>query len=92
MRILATEVVNKHWNFEAFQALQVTLAMASAYKPARDMVVVTKFGTLCVILYKLVTADVSPSGIIIFFFAGGHLGALLFDSFRRSLRFLFPTR
>ena len=40
--------------------------MGGADKQARDVVVVTDFGTLRFTLYKLATADVAPSGIIIF--------------------------
>ena len=71
MRIVSTKVVEEHWDFEADRALQVTLAVSGADKPARDVVVVTDFGTLCFTLYKLVTADVAPSGIIIFLLLAG---------------------
>ena len=67
MRIVATKVVEKHWYLKAYRALQVTLAVGGADKPASNVVMVTDFGTLRFILYKLVTADVAPSGIIIFF-------------------------
>ena len=40
--------------------------MGCADKLARDVIVVTDFGTLCFILYELVTAHVAPRGIIIF--------------------------
>ena len=66
MRIVATEVVKEHWTLNAYRALQVTLAVGGADKPARDVIVVTDFGTLRFTLYKLVTADVASSGIIIF--------------------------
>ena len=71
--IVATKVVEKHWDLEADRALQVTLAMGSANKPAgaRDMVVVSDFRTLRFPLYELVTADVAPSGIIIFLLLAG---------------------
>ena len=58
--------MEKHWDLEADWALQVTLAVGGIDKPARDVVVVTDFGTFRFTLYKLVTADVAPSGIIIF--------------------------
>ena len=66
MSIVATEVVEKHWDLETDWALQVTLAVGSADKPARDVVVVTDLGTLRFTFYKLVTAYVAPRGIIIF--------------------------
>ena len=44
----------------------VTLAVRGSDKPARDVVVVTDFGTFHLTLYKFVTADVALSGIIIF--------------------------
>ena len=71
MRVVATEVVKKHWDLEAYRALQVTLAVSGADKPARDVVVVTDLGTLRFTLYELVTADVAPSGIIIFLLLSG---------------------
>ena len=71
MRILATEVVDKHWDLEADRAFQATFAVSSADNPASNVVVVTDFRALCFSLYKLVTADVASSGIIIFFFLAG---------------------
>ena len=71
MRIVATEVVEEHWNLETDRALQVALAVGGADKPARDVVVVTDFGTLRFTFYELVTADVAPSSIIIFFLLAG---------------------
>ena len=65
MRIVATKVVEEYWDFEAYLALQVTLALGGDDKPAHDVVVVTDFWTLCLAVYKLVTANVAPSGIII---------------------------
>ena len=66
MRIVATKVVEEYWDLETDRALQVTLALSGADNPARYVVVVTFFRTLCFTLYKLVTADVAPSCIIIF--------------------------
>ena len=66
VRIVATEVVEKHWDLEADRALKVTLAVGGSDKPVRDMVVVSDFRTLRFTIYELVTADVAPSGIIIF--------------------------
>ena len=63
--------MEEHWDLEADRSTQVTLAVGSADKPARDVVVVTDFGALCFILFKLVTADVAPSGIIIFLLLAG---------------------
>ena len=71
MRIVATEVLKKHWDLEADRALQVTLAVGSADKPASHLVVVTDFGTFCFSLYELVTANVEPSGIMIFLLLAG---------------------
>ena len=45
VRMIATEVVKEHWTFEADRALQVTLAVRGADKPARDVVVVMNFFT-----------------------------------------------
>ena len=69
--IVATEVVEEHWDFEAYRTLQVTLAVSSADKPACNVVVVTDFGTLRLTLNELVTADVAPCGIIIFLLLAG---------------------
>ena len=66
MRIVATKFVEEYWNFETDRALQVTLAVSCADKPARDVIVVTEFGAFRFTLFKLVTADVAPSCIIIF--------------------------
>ena len=66
MRIVATEVLKEHQNLKAYRALQVTLAVGGADKPARDVIVVTNLGTLRFTLYELVTDDVASSGIIIF--------------------------
>ena len=66
MCIVSTEVVKTHRDLEAYRAFQVTLAVGGDDKPASDVVVVTDFGTLRFILYKLMTADVASSGIIIF--------------------------
>ena len=66
MRIVATEVVEKYWDLKADWALQVTLTVRGADKPARNVIVVMDFWTLRLILYELVTADVEQSGIIIF--------------------------
>ena len=66
MRIVSTEVVEEYWDLETDRSLLVTLAVRCADKPARDVVVVTNFGTLRFTLYKLATADVALSGIIIF--------------------------
>ena len=65
MRVVATKVVKKHWDFEAYWALKVTLAVSGFDKPAPDVVVVTDFGTFRLTLYKFVTADLALSGIII---------------------------
>ena len=69
VRIVGTKVVEKHWDFETDRALQVALAVGGADKPACDVVVVTDFGDLSFALYKLVTADVAPSSIIILLLA-----------------------
>ena len=69
--IVATEVVEKHWDLEADRALQITLAVGSTNKPARYMVVMSNFRTLRFPLYELVTADVAPSCIIIFLLLAG---------------------
>ena len=66
VRIVATEVVKEHQDFKANRALQVALAVGFANKPPRNVVVVTDFGVLRFILYKLMTAYVAPSCIIIF--------------------------
>ena len=71
MRIVFTEVVEEHQNFEADRALQVTLSVGGADKPFRDVVVITDFGTLLFALYKLVSADVASRGIIIFLLLAG---------------------
>ena len=71
VRIVATEVVEENRDFETDRALQVTLAVGGADKPARDVVVVTDFGSLRLALYKLVTADVASSGIIILLLLSG---------------------
>ena len=66
MRIVATEVVDKHRDLEADRALKVTIAVESADKRASDVVVVTDIGTVRCTIYDLVTAYVAPRGIIIF--------------------------
>ena len=71
MRIVATEIVEDHWDFTAHRALQVTLPMGGAYKRPHDVVVITDFGTLRLALYELVMAEVPPSGIIIFVLLAG---------------------
>ena len=71
MRIVATKAVEEYWDFETDRALQVTLAVSCADKQTRDVVVVTDFWTLRFTLYKLVTADVSLSCIIIFLLLAG---------------------
>ena len=71
MRIVATKVVEKHWDLEADRALQITLTVCGADKRARDVVVVTDFGTLRFPFYELVTADVAPRFIIIFLMLTG---------------------
>ena len=80
MRIVATEVVKKHWNLEADKALQVTLAVGGADKPACDVVVVTDVKTFRFTLNELMAADVAPSGIIIFLLLAGT------QAFYRSIR------
>ena len=62
---------NKHRNFKAHKALQVTLTVSSANKPARDIVVVSNLRTLRFTLYELVTANVTLSGIIVFLLLAG---------------------
>ena len=42
----ATKIVEKHWDLEADQALQGTLAVGSVIKPAGEMVVVSDVKTL----------------------------------------------
>ena len=71
MRIVSTKVVEEHWDYDDDRALQVTLSVGGADKPARDVVMVTDFWTFRFTLYKLVTADVAPSGIIIFLLLTG---------------------
>ena len=66
VRIVYTEVVEEHWDFEADRALQVTLTVGGANKTPRNVVVATDFGTLRLAFYELVTADVAPRCIIIF--------------------------
>ena len=78
--IVVTEVVKEHWDFEAYRTLQVTLAVSSADKAACDVAVVTDFETLRLTLNKLVTADVAPSGIIIF------LLLAIAEAFNRPIR------
>ena len=92
MRIVSTEVVDKHWYRKADWALQVTLAVGGIDKSARDVVVVTDFGTFRFTLYKLVTADVAPSGIIIFLLLAGT--EALYRTIRPKNRhdLGFPTR
>ena len=90
--IVATEVVEEHWDFEAYRTLQVTLAVSSSDKPACNVVVVTDFGTLCLTLNELVTADVAPCGIIIFLLLAGAGGDSSLDSFGESQRSLLFTR
>ena len=92
VRIVATEIVEEHWDFIADWALQVTLAVGGANKPPRDVVVIRDFGTVRLAFYELVTADVAPSGIIIFRPAGGHLGASSPDSSEESPRSRLPKR
>ena len=71
MRIVSSKVVEEHWDFKADRALQVTLTVGVADQPPRDVVVITDFGTLRLAFYELVTADVAPSGIIIFLLLAG---------------------
>ena len=92
MRIVATEVVEEHWNLEADRALQVTLAVCGADEPVCDMVVVSGLRTLRFTFYELVTADVAPSAIIVFPLAGGHSGASSLYLSELSLRFPLPTQ
>ena len=66
MRIVATKIVKEYLDLETDRALKVTLAVSSADKPACDVVVITDFGTLRFTLYKLLTADLVLSCIIIF--------------------------
>ena len=66
VRIVATKVVEDHWNFNTDQALQVTSVVGGADKPACNVVMVTEFGATSITFFKLVSADVSPRGIIIF--------------------------
>ena len=68
VRIVATKVVEEHWGLKVDQALQVTLAVGGADKPAPDVVVVSDFGALSLTFYKLVSADVALRGIIILLF------------------------
>ena len=63
--------MEEYWDFETDRALQVTLPVSCPDKPTRDVVVVTGFGTLRFIIYKLLTADVAPRCIIIFFLLAG---------------------
>ena len=63
--------MEEYWDFETDRALQVTLTVSCADKPARNVVVVTDFRTLRLTLYKLVMADVAPSDIIIFLLLAG---------------------
>ena len=53
------------WDLGVYRTLQVTLALGSAYKPARDVVVVTNFWTLG-FFNELLKADVAPNSITIF--------------------------
>ena len=71
VRILAREVVEKHWDLKADRALQVTLAVGDADKPACDVVVVSDFGALCLTFYKLVSVNVAPRGITILLVLAG---------------------
>ena len=66
MRIVATKVMEEHWDFDADPALQIALAVGSADQPARDVLVVMDFGALGLALYDLVTANVAAGRIIIF--------------------------
>ena len=63
--IVLKEVVEKHWDLEADQALQVTLAVAGADKPVRYVVVITDFEAISLTLYRLVSSHVAPRSIII---------------------------
>ena len=94
MRIVATEVVEEHWNLETDRALQVTLAVCGADEPARDMVVVSDFRTLCFTFYKLVTADVAQSGIIVFLLLAGTqaLHRSICPKYRYEFRFPYNKR
>ena len=69
--IVTSKVVEENWNFEADRALQVTLAVGGIDKPACNAVVVTDLRTLRFTLYELMTADVTPSKMIIFFLLAG---------------------
>ena len=63
--IVANEVVEEHRDLKPDQALQITLAVGGADKPASYVIVVTDFGTLCFAINELLTADVAQHGIII---------------------------
>ena len=71
MRIVTTEVAEKHWDFKAYRALKIALAVGSADKPARGVIVVTDIGTLRLAFYILVTANVAARRIIIFVILAG---------------------
>ena len=71
MRIVAKTVVDKHWYLEAYQSLQVTLAVGGADIPVNNVVMITHFLKFRFILYKLVTAGVAKIGIIIFILLPG---------------------
>lgn len=66
MRIALTKVVEKHRDFKANLALQVTLAMGGTDEPALEVVVFTKFKALRLTLYKFVTSNLEPRDILIF--------------------------
>ena len=63
--------MEEHWDLEADRALQVSLAMGGANKPARYVVVFSDFGTPRFTLYELVSADVAPRVIIILLLLAG---------------------
>ena len=81
----------KHWDLEADRTLQVTLAVGSVDKPARYVVVISEFGTPRLTLYKLVSADVAPAGIIILLLLAGTqaIHRLIRPEFRNY--FCFPN-
>ena len=65
MCIVATEIVEEHWDLKADRAIKVTQADVGDDKPVRYLVVVTDFWTCCLTINELVTANAPPSGIII---------------------------
>lgn len=60
-----TQVQVAKWDLNKYRTLKVTRAMNGADKPTRNILVITNFEALRLTIYEIVTADITPSGIII---------------------------